>query len=63
MDSSIIQFYPTLFVLATDIMDMLGDLVWNRIKQKAEFTEGGGIVRSLPGMPQRLLKKFHLFWD
>ncbi|KAH6822817.1 hypothetical protein C2S53_017113 [Perilla frutescens var. hirtella] len=39
MDSSIIQFYPTLFVLATDTMDMLGDLVWNRIKQKAEITE------------------------
>lgn len=48
MDSSVIQFYPTLFVLATDIMDMLGELVWNRIKQKAEITEGGGIVRSLP---------------
>ena len=41
MDSSAIQIYPTLFVLATDIMDMLGDLVWNRIKEKAEITEGG----------------------
>ncbi|KAG6407518.1 hypothetical protein SASPL_130510 [Salvia splendens] len=40
MDSSAIQIYPTLFVLATDIMDMLGDLVWNRIKEKAEITEG-----------------------
>ncbi|XP_047979804.1 VPS35 endosomal protein sorting factor-like isoform X3 [Salvia hispanica] len=39
MDSSAIQIYPTLFVLATDIMDMLGDLVWNRIKEKAEITE------------------------
>lgn len=44
MDSSAIQFYPTLFVLATDVMDMLGDLVWNRIKQKADITEGGGSV-------------------
>ncbi|XP_057787699.1 uncharacterized protein LOC131004943 isoform X3 [Salvia miltiorrhiza] len=39
MDSSAVQIYPTLFVLATDIMDMLGDLVWNRIKQKAGITE------------------------
>ncbi|PIN25563.1 hypothetical protein CDL12_01696 [Handroanthus impetiginosus] len=48
MDTSIIQFYPTLFVLATDIMDMLGDLVWSRIKQKAESTEEGGFICSLP---------------
>ncbi|KAL8469939.1 hypothetical protein ACS0TY_032706 [Phlomoides rotata] len=48
MDSSVIQFYPTLFVLATDIMDMLGDLVWDRIKQKTEITEEGGFVCSLP---------------
>lgn len=50
MDSSVIQFYPTLFVLATDIMDMLGDLVWDRIKQKTEITEEGGSVCSLPGL-------------
>ncbi|KAL2476340.1 hypothetical protein Adt_37076 [Abeliophyllum distichum] len=48
MDTTTIQFYPTLFVLATDIMDMLGDLVWNRIKQKAEFTEDGRFICSLP---------------
>ncbi|XP_011095424.1 UPF0505 protein isoform X2 [Sesamum indicum] len=48
MDASVIQFYPTLFVLATDIMDMLGDLVWARIKQKAEITEEGGFICSLP---------------
>lgn len=47
MDSSVIQFYPTLFVLATDIMDMLGDLVWNRIKQKAEITEGAALSQRL----------------
>ncbi|KAI3456903.1 hypothetical protein Pfo_013566 [Paulownia fortunei] len=48
MDTSVIQFYPTLFVLATDIMDMLGDLVWNRIKQKAVITEEGGFICHLP---------------
>ena len=35
------QFYPTLFVLATDILDMLGDMVWERIKEKAEFADNG----------------------
>lgn len=49
MDTSAVQFYPTLFVLATDIMDMLGDLVWSRIKQKAELPESGLAVCSLPG--------------
>ncbi|XP_038690110.1 VPS35 endosomal protein sorting factor-like isoform X2 [Tripterygium wilfordii] len=39
MDTSVLEFYPTIFVLVTEVMDMLGDLVWERIKQKAEFTE------------------------
>lgn len=41
MDTSVLQFYPTLFVLATDVMDMVGEMVWQRIKQKAEFSEDG----------------------
>lgn len=41
MDTSVLQFYPTLFVLAAEIMDMLGNLVWERIKQKVEFGEDG----------------------
>ncbi|KAL3622281.1 hypothetical protein CASFOL_033692 [Castilleja foliolosa] len=48
MDTSVIQFYPTLFVLTTDIMDMLGDLVWDRIKKKAEITEEGRPICPLP---------------
>ena len=44
-----LEFYPTLFVLATDVMDMVGDMVWERIKQKAEFSEGGNVISSLPG--------------
>ncbi|KAK7300034.1 hypothetical protein RJT34_10865 [Clitoria ternatea] len=46
-DTSVCEFYPTLFVLVTDIMDMLGDLVWQRIKQKAEFTEDGDLCCNL----------------
>ncbi|XP_057977457.1 uncharacterized protein LOC131164347 [Malania oleifera] len=41
MDTSVLQFYPALFVLVVDIMDMLGDMVWERIRQKAEFAEDG----------------------
>ncbi|XP_028800318.1 VPS35 endosomal protein sorting factor-like [Neltuma alba] len=48
VDTSILQFYPTLFVLVTDIMDMLGDLVWQRIKQKAKFSADGTLLGSLP---------------
>jgi len=50
MDTSILQFYPTLFVLAMDIMDMLGDMVWERIMWKAEFAEDGTRLCSLPGL-------------
>ncbi|XP_024158297.1 VPS35 endosomal protein-sorting factor-like isoform X1 [Rosa chinensis] len=48
MDTSILQCYPTLFVLATDIMDMLGDMVWERIKLKAELAEDGTKLCLLP---------------
>lgn len=50
MDTSVLQFYPTLFVLSMDIMDMLGDMVWERIKWKAEFAEDGTRFFSLPGL-------------
>ncbi|KAM3320471.1 VPS35 endosomal protein-sorting factor-like isoform X2 [Capsicum chacoense] len=43
-DTSVLQLYPTLFVLATEILDMLGDMVWERIRQKAEYTEDGTLV-------------------
>lgn len=58
MDTSVLQFYPTLFIQATDILDMLGDLVWNRIKQKAEITEEGGYICSLPGLSQGYVTSF-----
>ncbi|KAF5478945.1 hypothetical protein F2P56_005465, partial [Juglans regia] len=50
MDTSVLHFYPTLFVLSMDIMDMLGDMVWERIKWKAEFAEDGTRLFSLPGL-------------
>jgi len=49
MDTSVLEFYPTLFVLVTDIMDMLGNLVWQRIKLKAEFSEDGTLRCNLAG--------------
>ncbi|KAH9322311.1 hypothetical protein KI387_016950, partial [Taxus chinensis] len=47
-DTSVPQFYPTLFILVTDIMDTLGSLVWKRIKGKAEFEDEGNLLRPLP---------------
>ncbi|KAL8205603.1 hypothetical protein R6Q57_009154 [Mikania cordata] len=47
MDTCVAQFYPTLFVLATDIMDMLGDMVWERIREKSEFADDGTKICTL----------------
>ncbi|KNA22780.1 hypothetical protein SOVF_031280 isoform A [Spinacia oleracea] len=47
-DTDLLQFYPTLFTQVTDILDMLGDMVIERIKRKAEFTEDGTQIRALP---------------
>lgn len=52
MDTSVLQCYPTLFAIATDILDILGDMVWERIKLKAEFTEDGTRIFSLPGITE-----------
>ncbi|CAA7408384.1 unnamed protein product [Spirodela intermedia] len=46
-DTSLFQFYPVLFVLVTEIMDLLGDLVWDRIKRKAEWTDDGNFICAL----------------
>ncbi|KAJ8527668.1 hypothetical protein K7X08_015119 [Anisodus acutangulus] len=43
-DTSVLQLYPTLFVIATEILDMLGDMVWERITQKAQYTEDGTLA-------------------
>ncbi|XP_026448170.1 UPF0505 protein-like isoform X3 [Papaver somniferum] len=44
MDTSVSQFYPALFVLVTEILDMVGDMVWERIKRRAEFSDDGTII-------------------
>ncbi|XP_020524770.1 UPF0505 protein isoform X2 [Amborella trichopoda] len=47
-DTSVKEFYPTLFVLVTNILDTLGSLVWERIKRKAEYDDNGTLVCCLP---------------
>ncbi|XP_024530935.1 UPF0505 protein [Selaginella moellendorffii] len=44
MDTSVAHFYPVLFVLVTDVLDNVGDLVWMRIKKKAETDENGNAI-------------------
>lgn len=34
-DTSVLSFYPSQFVLITDILDIFGKLVYDRLKQKA----------------------------
>lgn len=50
MDTTVLQFYPTVFVNVTDMLDMLGDMVWERIKQKAELDVDGTVICSLLSM-------------
>jgi hypothetical protein len=60
-DSSVPQFYPTLFVLVTDVMDTVGNHVWNRIKRKAEFDDDGQAMAVLPGTLYNLSWLAHLY--
>jgi hypothetical protein len=47
-DTSVPSFYPTLFVLVTEVMDTMGRLVYNRIHSKAEREDDGTFVATLP---------------
>lgn len=47
-DTSVPKFYPTLFILVTDVMDTIGKLVWKRIKGKAELNDNGELIKLLP---------------
>lgn len=38
-DTSVMQFYPSQFVLITDILDIFGKLVYERLRTKAEYYE------------------------
>lgn len=38
-DTTVLQFYPSQFVLITDILDIFGKLVYDRLRTKAEYYE------------------------
>jgi len=40
-DTSVIQFYPSKFVLITDVLDTFGQLVYERIKTKSLYQAPG----------------------
>ncbi|QDZ24560.1 VPS35 endosomal protein sorting factor-like [Chloropicon primus] len=40
-------FYPAIYVFACEILDTLGDLVWDRILRKCQYEDNGTFVRSL----------------
>ena len=45
-----IQFYPSKFVLITDILDTFGKLVFERLRDKAQYIPpGSGVPIKLPG--------------
>ncbi|XP_053987502.1 VPS35 endosomal protein-sorting factor-like isoform X2 [Hylaeus volcanicus] len=49
VDTSVMAFYPSKFVLITDILDIFGKLVYERLKAKAEYYKPGSKVpTSLP---------------
>lgn len=41
-DTSVLSFYPSQFVLITDILDMFGKLVYERLNIKANNVAGDG---------------------
>jgi hypothetical protein len=46
-DTSVAAFYPTLFVLVTEVMDTVGRLVFDRIRNKAEREDDGTEIMTL----------------
>ncbi|XP_076160323.1 VPS35 endosomal protein-sorting factor-like isoform X2 [Ptiloglossa arizonensis] len=44
VDTSVMAFYPSKFVLITDILDIFGKLVYERLKVKAEYYKPGSKV-------------------
>ncbi|XP_038064522.1 VPS35 endosomal protein-sorting factor-like [Patiria miniata] len=51
-DTSVIQFYPSKYVLITDILDTFGRLVYDRIRRKSTYIPSGGTT------PQMLPENF-----
>ncbi|CAH1397922.1 unnamed protein product [Nezara viridula] len=46
VDTSVVQFYPSKFVLITDVLDMFGNLVYERLLAKAEYYPSGSKIMS-----------------
>ena len=44
---SSLVFFPAIYVFACEILDTLGDLVWERIRRKCQYEDNGTFVRSL----------------
>ncbi len=61
MDTTVPHFYPTLFILVTDVMDTVGNLVWNRIKKKAEEDEFDNVVAPLPGDANTMIPRIFFY--
>ena len=50
LDASVIQFYPSKFVLITDVLDTFGRLVYERISSKSFYVPpGSSKAHALPG--------------
>uniref|UniRef100_A0A8W7Q563 VPS35 endosomal protein-sorting factor-like n=1 Tax=Anopheles coluzzii TaxID=1518534 RepID=A0A8W7Q563_ANOCL len=49
-DTSVIQFYPSKFVLITDILDIFGRLVYDRLRTKADYVHPG--TREMTSLPE-----------
>ena len=60
-DINVIQFYPSKFVLITDILDTFGHLVYNRIAEKAgtavRGSARGGFLDNFT--PDQVRLRFH----
>ncbi|KAJ3647712.1 hypothetical protein Zmor_019574 [Zophobas morio] len=47
-DTSVLRFYPSKFVLITDILDVFGQLVYNRLSTKTDSHKLGSKLAKLP---------------
>lgn len=48
-------------ILVADVMDTVGNLVWNRIKKKAEEDEFDNVVAPLPGDANTMIPRIFFY--